>query len=137
MREIQDTFLHYIADNLDPSIPARALRDDTSDASAGVLQLNAVNLSFLNFTLNKPSTPSTLQAVIDILNDNESACVDWVNAVWLLLRGIMIPLLDYSVPSTPAPVGRNLFWDKFTFRKVSGNSYAHYSCTVLLHFSAV
>src|SRR5579859_3463203 len=129
MREVLDSFIHLLADNLPAGITVHVLRDDPNDANASRLQENSVNISFLNFTLGAGQYLSSVQAVIDVVNVDGNIAVDWVDAVWQIMKAAFFsPIYDYSTPSAPEAGTRNMLWDpkRIAFKKVSSSSYAHY-----------
>lgn len=136
MRQIRDTFLHYLSDNLPESMPVHALRVDPLDAAAGLLAMNSINVQFLGMRLD---TLGKQQAVVEVVNDDENTAADWMWCVWKLLRSsFYTPLFDYTNPSFPKSEVGNVFWDhnSVNFMRVANTTYVHYSCTFQLRFNA-
>lgn len=133
----RDTFLHFLADNLQPAISVHPLRRDPSNPSGDVLQTNAVNVTYMGLD---PSVQVSIQRVIiDVLNDDENTCSDWLDTVFALLSAAYYtPLYDYTDPLNPALTGQNVFWDsgvgKIAFKRIPSEQYTHYSCTIALKF---
>ena len=137
MRPCRDTFLHFIADNLGGGISVHAKRCDPNDPAADQLQVNAVNIYFLDIELDQIAVET---AVIDVINNDENTAVDWVTALWTILHAAYFtPLLDYTVPASPVPAGGNVIWDrkKIRFKRISkDDNYCHLSCVLPLRFTA-
>lgn len=137
MSFVRDTFLHFIADNL-VSIPTHPIRRDPNDPSADLLQSNALNIQFLD--ISPQVSVSVQRVVVDVLNDDENTCSDWVDSVWALISSsFYTPLCDYTEPTAPIAQGSNVFWDsaKTRFTRVASTMYAHYSCVLDLQFHSI
>jgi hypothetical protein len=131
MRALRDTWLHYLADNL-PGVKVNPLRRSSTNEGLDTPQANAVNVQFLKDDLAITGTKTSV--LIDILNDDENACLDMVQQVWHLLNVTgSIPKLDYTSGS-PTPLGNNISWDstKIQFRYVYSAFYFRYSCLLAL-----
>jgi hypothetical protein len=138
VRQIRDTFLRYIADNIGAGIPIHALRDDPQDPGAGVLQANAINISFLDVRLGNGTAVSTMQVVLDVLNDDENTAVDWMAAVWgVLSAAFYARVKDYTNPSSPVATNKNITWETVPFKRIASQVYTHYSCVLSLRFTAI
>lgn len=136
IRAVRDTFLHYLSDNL-VGIPVHALRYDPDNPGADGIQLNAVNIQFLNVDLD---LAGKIQVAVDIVTTNENTAADWMESVWLILgASFMTTVYDYTVPTLPVAQSANLMWarDAIKFRRVSNDNYARYSCVMQLNFRAV
>jgi len=135
VRDVRDTFLKFLDDNL--AMPVKAIRNDPSDPGASVLQTNAINVHFLKLNLDSVATQ---QVVIDVLNDDENLAVDWMESIWTLLRSAFYtPLYNYSTPSVPVAQNTNVMWDRTSvkFHPVVSDNYTHYSCVLPLKFYAI
>jgi hypothetical protein len=134
MREARDSFLKFLADNL-VGIPLHPIRVEPNDPSSSALQVNALNVQFLDLSMGVHM--STQQVVLDILHDSENTAVEWAADVWdLLSAAFYTPQLDYSNPSSPVSVGNNVMWEpNFRFRSVINGYYFHYSALLNLRFT--
>lgn len=129
MNNVRYTFLHFLSDNL--AAPVHQLRRDTADPSADALAMNSVNVTFLNIDIG--GAVSQWQVVIDVINDDETTVVDWVQSVGDLLNMThFTPLLDYTDPATPVPAGGNVWWGETRFMRVASEFYCHFTCTLYL-----
>lgn len=133
-RNASETFLHFVADNL-IGIAVHPVRRDLNSPSGDLLQTNAVNLQFLNF---KPDIAiSTHHVSIDVLNDDENTCMDWLQALWTLLSSAFYtPMLDYTLPTSPVTTTSNVMWDcrRVVFKRIISEQYTHYTCLLPLRF---
>lgn len=135
MRNVHDTFLRFIADNL-VGIPIHAVRRDPNEPSAALLQANALNVEFSDMAL----TPgvSVMRVSIDVLNDDSLKAMEWMSALWQLLRAsFYVELKDYSDPSNPVALGKRVVWDldSVRFHLVASTAYAHYSLVLPLKYT--
>lgn len=138
MRASHDTFLHLLADNLDPSIPVHAVRRDPSDPAADDLQMNAVNVNFM--TMDFDIHIGIIQVSIDVLNDDQLAAMDVTKAVWNILSAAFFTRkFDYSSGSPVAvQPATNLYWKTaIKFRPVKNSYYYHYTCLLTIHHHPV
>lgn len=138
MIRIRDSFLHFLNDNLPADITLHPLRRDPNNRAADALSMNAVNVSFLNLTAGNETVLGAQQVVIDVVGDDENIVVDWVGILFDLLRSsFYAPLYDYNNLATPAATGTNLMWDRrrITFKKITSESYSHYSALLSLKFT--
>jgi hypothetical protein len=135
LNSVRHTFLHFLADNL-VGISVHPVRRDASDPSTEILKINAVNVQFLGLDLD--IAVSGQQAVIDVVNEDESTAVDWVSSVFALLSAAYYtPLLSYDDIQSPAPLGSNIMWDRHRvrFKKIAlSDNYSHFSCVLDLKF---
>lgn len=131
MREVRDTFLHYVADNLE-GLEVHPLIRTPVDQSLDALKMNCINVSFEDLNLN--SDISEYYVVIDVIYDDEMTAVDAVAALWRVLRGCMTPLVSYVDPSLQ--VQGNVCWERsdIRFLRVVNDSYIHFSCVMPLRF---
>lgn len=127
MRATTESFLQFLSDNL-VGIPIHAVRKDTNQPDAEKLQVNALNVSFLNPTFDVHV--SELIAVLDVTNENELTALDWMESVWKLLTiSAETPKLDYTNPASPVALGDLLYWPtKILFRPIHSPFYTHYHC---------
>lgn len=134
MRQVRDSFLHFLADNL-TGVPIHAVRRDLTNPSSDKLQGNALNVQFLNSTFGVSQSSQTV--ALDILNDNELTVVDWTEQLWRLLKAsFYTPLLDYTDPQNPVPTGTNIMWDRngVRFNPLWDDYYYRYACYLSLHY---
>ena len=133
MRVIRDSFLKFLATNL-PGTTIHPIRTDPNDPSTAVPAMNAISVHFTNLDLGVDLTKQ--HVVIDVIYDSENDCVDSMTAAWGILNAsFTCPLLDYSDPTSPVPVGtNNIFWDShgIKFRAVRADYYCHYTCSLTL-----
>jgi len=137
MTRSRDSFLHFINDNLPTGVVCHALRRDPASRASDALQMNAVNVSFLNLSAGDGTALCAQQVVIAVVADDENTAVDWVGTLFTLLRSAFYcPMLDYTVPTAPVATGTNIMWDRkrVTFKRITSEGYAHYSCLLSLKF---
>jgi len=133
IRNCYDSFLHFLADNLQ-DIPVNPVRRQPARANADTLAMNALNVSVM--ALDQDVHVSILQLSLDVVNDDELTAVDWVDQIWALLNAaLMTPKESYKT-GIPVYQGSNLFWNKsIKFLKVHSDFYAHYTCKITIHTS--
>lgn len=134
MLDAMHTFLHFLADHM--NIPVRHVRADQNDPSSGVLQVGAINVTFLDFHLE--TGENTIRAVIDVLFETEVEQYSAITALSnLLMAAYYTPMLSYASPSLPVAVGGNLSWDRddVTFMRVSVDNYCHHTCVLTLRYA--
>lgn len=132
MRKIRDTFLHLLADNL-PTIPIHPVRFDPADPAAGIIQLDALNVTFLDYTTSRGAGRSRVS--LDVVFSNESAALDAMETIQeVLSAGFYAPLLDYTSIEVPVVSGGNIYWDigGIRFMRVASDQYSHYVCLLVL-----
>lgn len=137
MREVRDSFLKFLADNISQTT-VKAVRRDPDDPAADKISVNCVNVSFGRMTLDNQK--STQVAIIDVCADKELDALNIVNQVWQLLSAAYFtPQLNYAIPSSPTPTGSNLYWEKgkVQFNEVYSDFYFHYTCQLSLMFTPV
>jgi hypothetical protein len=133
---VEDTFLHFLADNLTGTV-VHPIRLDVNDPASGTFQMNCINVQFLNVELG--ADISNQQVVLDVMFDNEKDCRDAIQKTWNLLKTeYLTPITDYSDLSNPTLVGMNMIWQpkRITFKKIISDAYCHYSCVIPLGFYA-
>lgn len=109
MREARDTFLHYVADNL-PQYKVRNVRRDTNNPGLMELAENAINITFIADSMTV--TESQLHISVSIIHIEELTAVQMMHDLTGLLQASgTAPLLDYTNPTAPQPLGGNLWWD--------------------------
>ena len=138
MIRVRDSFLHFLNDNLPPGMTLHPLRRDPNNRAADALAMNAVNVSFLNLSAGNDTALAAQQVVLDVISDDENTAVDWVGAMFDLLRSAFYaPLYDYSNPDSPVATGTNMMWDRrrVTFKQVTSEAYSHYSCLLSVKFA--
>lgn len=132
MRKIRETFLHFLADNL-PTIPIHPVRFDPVDPSASITEIDAVNVTFLDYTTNLGSGSS--RVALDIVFSSESAAIDAIETMQSMLSaGCYAPIVDYADTDTPVESGGNIYWDVsgIRFMRVASDQYSHYVCILVL-----
>jgi len=143
LRQVTDTFVHFLADNLptDGSIPIKVVREDPSDRSADLLQMNALNIQFLGVSFANGTSLSTFQMVLDVVNDDAYTVYDWAQAVAdILMASYFTVVKDYTNPASPVATSSNVFWepDQVRFKRVSADTnYSHLTCTLPVRFRSV
>lgn len=139
MKEVRDTFLKFLADNLPDTVPVHAVRRDPSDPDSDKFKLNAVNVAFLDLTLD--STVSTQTVSVDVVNTNELDALAALNQVWLLLSAAYYtPQLNYTdLTQSPTTTGTNIYWSKnsIKFKPVWSDFYYHYTCLLPIQFNPI
>lgn len=133
MRDTRDTFLHYLKDNLDPSIPVHNVRRDPNNPSAESIRTNSINVQFLG--VSPSQTTGTTQVEIAVCHDTEITCLSWVKSLFdILCAQYMAPKFDYTDPSNPVATGTNIFWrvQDVVFRPINREHYFDYRCTLTL-----
>jgi hypothetical protein len=134
MRQARDTFLHFLADNL-PTLTIHNLRHDPNFPSASQLQMEGLNIQFLN---DSPRVDvSGLTVTIDATYANELDAVDAMTTVWKLLQLTgYTRLTDYSDPNNLIVHNTNLVWDttQVRFRPVFSDTYTRFSCLLALSY---
>jgi hypothetical protein len=131
--DVRATFLHLIADNL-TGITVHPVRQDSNDPASSVMQVEAVNVEFMNVNTAVVGSQSVS---IDVISADESNCIAWIDALWTILSAAFFtPLLSYQNPTAPTPLGTNVMWDRdrVRFVKVAADTYSHYSCVLPLRF---
>lgn len=131
MRQVRDSFLHLLADNL-PAYTIWNIRRDVNNPEQERVHEEAVNVQFID---DNPSVHiGNMVVALDVVSADELTAVDMMQAVWTLLSSsAYTPLLDYS--TTPAtPQGSNLFWNQnnIRFRPVWDQLYCRFTSTVTL-----
>lgn len=138
MREVRDSFLKFLADNLPSDLPVHAIRRDPNDPISNILKSNAVNVQFLNLTLEK--SVSTQLTSVDVLADDETTALESVNQVWQLLSAsYYTPQLNYLDPAHPVPTFSNIYWPVkgLQFKPIYSDYYFHYSLSLQIKFHPI
>lgn len=134
IRNLRDTFLHFLADNLTGATihPVRASKDQPQYNS---LQVGSINITFHDATYSVRA-PTTQFLTMDILHDDELLALDLEESLIVLLQtGAQALLLDYS-GTTPVQVSNSkVFWnvDTIKFRTVASVDYFHRSSVLELY----
>jgi hypothetical protein len=132
IRNLRDSFLHFIADNL-PAITVHPVRFDSTLPASNSLQVTAINIAFHDATYSA-GYPSCQFVTLDILHTDELAALDMEEIlVALLQKGASTELMDYTDPAAPVQVSTSLaYWnsEQIKFRTVNSVDYFHRS-TVL------
>lgn len=132
MRKIRDTFLHFLHDNI-LSVSINPVRFDTSDPSASLLKIDALNVTFLDYRTSNGSGSSRVS--LDVVYSSENEAVDVIETLQEFLSlSFNTPLIDYTDPEAPVVVGGNIYWDieGIRFMRVASNQYSHYVCILVL-----
>jgi hypothetical protein len=134
MRHVQDSFLYYLHTNL-PSLVVNPVREQTNNPESGYLKLNAINVTYHD--IRPEIGNSSVQVVIDVLNDNSDDTLAAIQQVYNLLKPCITPISNYTVPSAPILTGNNIFWDrtKIRFSRIVSDNYCHYSCVLSLRYA--
>ena len=132
IRNVHDTFLSLLADNL-TGITVRELRFDPNDPTANVIQIGALNVTFLNrqFAI----MPTSVQVTLDVCYGDQLGAMDVEEQVALLFqRAAFTPVLDYTVLTSPVPEGnRTMSWKPLvSFRPIVTDNYYHSTATINL-----
>jgi hypothetical protein len=131
--QVRDTFLHFLADNLN-GVEVHHVVKDPNDPSSDMLKMNCVNVTFLGVGLT--NTINVQDVSVDVVADSAEDAVSWMLAVWGLLKAAFYtPLRDYTDYQNPVSCGSNLMWERqVNFRPVSVDNYSHYSAIIGLKF---
>lgn len=134
MRNVRDSFLMFLNDNLGGGIPIHAVRRDLSNPNADQLQLNAVNVQFLDPVFNNHIANQPV--AVSVVHEDELTAVDWMTQLWDLLRLRMYTeLQDYTNPASPVNTGYTLYWiDTLRFRQVESPFYTHFHLRMPLYY---
>lgn len=98
IRNMRDTFLHFLADNL-PANSVHPVRWDKKKPEYNALQVSSLNVTFHD-AVYSPKQPTSQFITLDILHDDELAALDLEESVVALLQlGGYTKLLDYSAAS--------------------------------------
>lgn len=133
IRQVHDTFIQMLIDSL-TGITVKEIRFDASDAQAGTIELNALNVTFLN--RNYAIQPDQIQVTLDVCYDNQLNALDVEEQVAKLLqRAAFMQLLDYTNPASPASVpNKTISWKaEVSFRPVVADTYYHSTTTIVLN----
>lgn len=130
MRQTRDTFLHFIGDNI-VGVPVHNVRRDTSVPESELIQLNAVNIKFLDVS---PDVIGTTLVDIAVCFTDELTALATVKKVYDLLQSAFYtPKKDYTIPASPVPTGTNIFWRlPLQFRRIYSDTYADFRITLTL-----
>lgn len=134
IRNLRDTFLHFLADNLPPKTihPVRYSRDIPEFNS---LQHERLNVTFHDADYSSRS-PAIQFVTIDILHTDELLALDLEEQVVdLLTRGGQAHLMDYSGYSPTMVQNSLVFWntEQIRFRTVASVDYLHRSAALELY----
>lgn len=140
MIDVRDSFLHFLADNLQPiivnglqvSIPVHNVRRDLNTPGNDQLQMEAVNVKFLNTDYSMEV--SNLTVSIDVLYSDELQAAGVQDALFTLLKqAAYTPKLDYTNPANPVDVGYTVFWEPaIKFKPIHDMLYIHYHARFVL-----
>lgn len=128
MRLVYNTFLKYIAENC--AVSVHPVRKDPGNPDSEVLQLNSVNISFLDYMPNQGNGQTRF--VLDLCYESENAAIAAMTSVLAALLAYQTQVVDYTVPTSPVSIQSYLYWDRTSvrFMRVLNPNYVHYSCTL-------
>jgi len=133
VRNLRDSFLHFVADNL-PAASVHPLRFDSARPQYNSLQIGRINIAFHDATYST-MYPTCQFATLDILHTAELDALDLEESLVALLQlGGSTELTDYS-GSTPVQVSNSLiYWNplQIKFRTVASVDYFHRSAVIEL-----
>ncbi len=137
MRQIRDTFIHFVADNIAQYITTstptvNGVWRSSAEPNRDTLNTAAINISFLDGTYSTATV--TQVCAIDVIHTDELTAVDWTDALWQLLSATCYtPQLDYSGVS-PVPTGKNVVWPiaGVRFKPIVDKYYFRQNCRLLL-----
>lgn len=134
IRNLRDTFLHFLADNLAGAATIHPVRSSKDKPQYNSLQLGSINVTFHDATYSTRE-PTSQFVSLDILHDDELDALDVEESTVALLQlGGMTPLMDYS-GDTPVQVSNSqVFWGAthIKFRTVQSTDYFHRSAVLEL-----
>jgi hypothetical protein len=134
LRNVRDTFLHFLADNL-PVETVHPIRFDKTRPHQNIPQLKKLNVAFHDADYSSRS-PASQFVTLDILHDDELYALDLEESVvGLLTLGGQASLLDYSTQPAVQVANRLVFWntDSIQFRTVASTDYFHRSAFLELY----
>lgn len=132
IRNVHDTFLSLLADNLSGVI-IRELRFDPADPTADVIQVGALNVTFL--TRQYAIMPATVQVTLDVCYGDQLGAMDVEEQIALLFqRAAYTPVLNYTVFNAPVPEGKKcMSWKpNVSFRPIVTDNYYHSTAMITL-----
>lgn len=134
MRQVRDTFIHFLADNL-AGQTVHAVRFDRDNRDSQMHQIGAINVAFLDPKVNIRQE-SRQGVAIDLLELNENDALDKAELIARLLQSTAyIPKMDYSDPSAPVSTGTCVSWDgEVSFSSVGSERYFHLTTLVTLQY---
>jgi hypothetical protein len=135
IKNVHDTFLHFLADNL-TGIKVRELMFDKDDMTSRIIQTNALNVEFTNFTT---TVEHTLTVVFDLAHNDTLTARDWEEQIVNLLHATaMTEVMDYRTdPANPKVVPQQrISWPaKLSFRPIVADTYYHSTATFRITYS--
>lgn len=133
MRNCRDSFLMFLSDNL-AGIPIHAVRRDSGNPNADLLQTGAINVKFLDPTFDNQVADQPV--AIDVLHDDELTALDWTQQLWnLLSTRFFTEMYDYTNPASPVATGYVIFWNRrLRFRQLESPYYSHFHIRMSLNF---
>ena len=138
IRNLRDSFLHFLADNL-TGITVHPMRASRSNASNDSLQVSALNVTFHDSTYST-NGPTSQFLTLDIVHEDELLALDMEEPLVNLLQlGGITQLEDYSV-SPPVQIGNKIIsWNpqSVKFRTVLAPNYFHRSSVLELYIRYV
>jgi hypothetical protein len=136
VQDCRDTFLQYLADNVQ-GVTIHALRQDISDPAKALLQMNALNVQFLNSSFS--ITVSKQFVALDVCaDDDRTALFNATQVVNILQLTGSIPKNHYALVSgvkVATPTGGFLYWNPnaLNFKNVeTGGAYVRLNCLLAL-----
>ena len=133
-----DSFIEYLASNLNDDPTVYWWRQSAGDEHAGLLKQNSLNVTFLGFF--QDGSAEYILTSLDLLAADERQAMRWLELVRdLLIAEQVIPELDYAASALPVVPQRAVSWDGdeiqfLSIRTPRGTRYVHYNATFpLLH----
>jgi hypothetical protein len=141
MIDVRDSFLHFLADNLQTvtvnniivPIIVHNVRRDLNVPASDQLSLDAINVKFLNTDYGMNVSSQTVS--IDLCYNDELQAASVQTALFNLLRqAAYTPKLDYTNPTDPAVIGYQVFWEPgIKFKPIHNMLYTHYHARLVLN----
>jgi hypothetical protein len=133
MQDCRDTFLQYLADNLQ-DITVHAVRQDKARPANALVQMNALNVQYLNSYFSV--IVSRQYVALDVCADDERTALSYADAVADLLQlSGSIPKNHYASDGTITPTGGFLYWNPnaVNFKTVeTGGECVRLNCLLVL-----
>ena len=134
-----DSFIQYLATQLDGIVSVYWWRQDAQDEHAGFLKQDALNVQYLGFY--EDGSIERCLVSLDILGSNERTVIGQLKAVRdVLLQEQFTAELDWTNPGSPVLTGRSISWAGQQLRFINvrtpqGARYSHYNCSFPLTYT--
>jgi hypothetical protein len=127
-----DSFITYLATELNNDPPVRWVRVTTSDEQSASLAVNTCNVSIL--AIDQYGSVEEALVSLDVIGTDERTVWRWIGRIRdVLLQTLYTPEYDYSTtPGTPVSRRRMVTWDRddVEFSAVgSGDSLLQFNAT--------